>query len=59
MEGAMLELLYIARFDYLAHPGSAQQNPVPDDYAVAVAMAEADESASKQQDEGAEKSAAV
>lgn len=40
----MLELLYIARFDYLAHPFEADSNLVPDDYAVALALAEADQS---------------
>jgi hypothetical protein len=39
----MLELIYIARFDYLAHPYMPESNAAPDDYAVAIAMAEADE----------------
>lgn len=41
----MLELLYIGRFDYLAHPNAPESNVVPDDYAVAVALAAIDEAA--------------
>jgi len=44
-EGVVLELLYIGRFDYLAHPNAPESNVVPDDYAVAVALAAIDEAA--------------
>lgn len=43
----MLELIYIARFDFLAEPNSPDLNRLPDDDAVAVAMADADEAATK------------
>jgi hypothetical protein len=46
----MLELLYIGRFDYLAHPNAPDRNEVPDDLAVAVAVAAADETASRAKD---------
>ncbi|WP_165048951.1 hypothetical protein [Methylocystis sp. MJC1] len=45
----MLELLYIARFDYLAEPNSPDLNHAPDDDAVAMAIADADEAAEKDQ----------
>lgn len=43
----MLELIYIARFDFLAEPNSPDLNRPPDDDAVARAMADADETAAK------------
>lgn len=43
----MLELLYIARFDYLAEPNSPDLDHAPDDAAVAMALADADEAAEK------------
>lgn len=43
----MLELIYITRFDFLAEPNSPDLNRPPDDDAVAVAMADADEAAEK------------
>lgn len=53
----MLELLYIGRFDYLAHPGAPDQDIVPDDYAVAVAIAAADEAASEKKTDDEARSA--
>ena len=50
----MLELIYIARFDFLAEPNSPDLNCPPDDGAVAIAIADADEAAEK-----AEKSLSV
>lgn len=44
----MLELVYLNLFDYLARPNGAEPIALPDDFAVAVAMAEADEAASEQ-----------
>jgi len=41
----MLELLYIGRFDYLAHPNAPDSNEPPNDDAVALAMAAVAEAA--------------
>ncbi|MDJ0447695.1 hypothetical protein [Methylocystis sp. JR02] len=41
----MLELIYITRFDFLAEPNSSDLNRPPDDAAVAMAIADADEAA--------------
>jgi hypothetical protein len=35
----MLELVYLNLFDYLARPNAAERTPVPDDAAVAAAIA--------------------
>jgi hypothetical protein len=35
----MLELVYLNLFDYLARPNAAERAPVPDDAAVAAAIA--------------------
>ncbi|BDV34754.1 hypothetical protein [Methylocystis iwaonis] len=43
----MLELIYIARFDFLAEPNSSDLNRPPDDAAVAMAIADADEASEK------------
>jgi hypothetical protein len=38
----MLELVYLNLFDYLARPNGSEPIARPDDFSVAVAMAEAD-----------------
>jgi hypothetical protein len=38
----MLELIYLNLFDYLARPNGSEPIALPDDLAVAVAMAEAE-----------------
>lgn len=48
----MLELIYIARFDFLAEPNSPDLNRPPDDGAVAMAIADADEAAEKADESG-------
>ena len=44
----MLELLYVNLLDYLARPNAEDRVMAPDDFAVAVALAEADKTASEQ-----------
>ncbi|MBL1256598.1 hypothetical protein [Methylocystis sp. Sn-Cys] len=48
----MLELIYIARFDFLAEPNSSDLNRPPDDAAVAMAIADADEASEKAEKSG-------
>jgi hypothetical protein len=50
---AMLELVYLNLFDYLARPNGSEPIALPDDFAVADAMAEADKAASEQKIEKA------
>jgi hypothetical protein len=50
----MLELLYIGRFDYLARPDVPDKNMVPDDRAVAIAIAAANEAAKEKRSSGPE-----
>jgi hypothetical protein len=51
----MLELVYLNLFDYLARPNGSEPIARPDDFSVAVAMAEADKVAIEEKTKSAER----
>jgi hypothetical protein len=51
----MLELVYLNLFDYLARPNGSEPIARPDDFSVAVAMAEADKVAIEEKTRSAER----